>query len=301
MSKVRGFLQTYILILLGSIHLILITRFVVDFLGTDSSQPLLNPFYVISHFFLKPFDNTFTSTQLSQNTINYNIFFALIFYTIIGLLILKTLYIAFCSEKNCIPQEITGLVFKTLELLFIGRIILDFLHAQESTMFNVINGIVSPFVSILNLFIPIQSEHKIRILTTIWMFIAIFTWVIIAAIARFISKSLEKPRYIKKVNVEEEKEREIIMPEIVSTQTETVSTPTETVQPEVLVEKNIEPPKTPQKQKETNIIQEVLSKTKLFLKETFSFRSDTTPQNIFKGQPSQRNKEQSFKSPLASD
>jgi hypothetical protein len=299
MSKIRGFLQTYILMLLGSIHLILITRFVVDFLGTDSNQPLLNPFYVISHFFLKPFDNTFVSTQLSQNTVNYNIFFALIFYTIIGLLALKILYIAFCSEKNCIPQEITGLVFKTLELIFIGRIILDFLHAQESTMFSVINAIVSPFISILNLFIPIQSEHKIRILTAIWMIIAIFIWIIIAAIARFISKSLEKPVYIKKVHVEEEKEKEILMPEIAPPQTETVPIAPRIVQPEVQVEKNIEPLEIKPQQKKTSIITEVLSKTKLFLKETFSFRSNTTPQDIFKGQS--RNKDQSFKSPLASD
>jgi hypothetical protein len=226
MRQIRSLLQTYIVILLGICHFILITRFVTDFLGTDKGNIFLGPVVKLSDLLIAPFVGMFESPEADGSMINYTVLSAIITYTCIWIICFAIIRIFFKEELSKKSLKLANLFFSVLEGILIFRSVLVILEIDSSTFSKIINAFSNILILPIDLISSLTGELVIELEIVIAMFLLAIVWITIYKILEGITESAEKMPQAKPI------QREFVQPVI----TEVKEQPEPQVEPQVAEE-----------------------------------------------------------------
>lgn len=206
MKHIKSLLQTWLLIILGAAHVVLITRFVADFLGVNPQQPLLQPIYDFSSTLLRPFQNSFVSSEADKSILDFSTLLAIAVFSCIWVFLSMLIKIIFDVSLEDKSKKLLNLFFGSLEVLFLFRFILALLHAGESNFLVFLRSITGVLTTPIERLLA-GNELSIVIATFVSMIIvglAWFTLYKLLAGATGTVQNLESKRAARKAILEKE-------------------------------------------------------------------------------------------------
>lgn len=141
-----------------SIEVFLVSRFCIDFFGTNTENSLFKIVINLSNFLLKPFSNTFNPSMVDGSTLDYSTLYAIAIYALSGIAIFKLFKILLKSELRKKSLELISLLFLSLEGITILRILSEICKAQYSPFNRFVHGFSNLFIKPLSLLTPITGE-----------------------------------------------------------------------------------------------------------------------------------------------
>lgn len=192
LRQIREIIQTYLVIVFTTIEVFLISRFCIDFFGTQSQNALLTIVINISNFLLKPFYNTFTSYTVDGSTLDYSTLYAIVIYTLSGIITFKLFKIILKSELSKKSLELTGLIFLSLEGLIVLRIASDIFDANHSPFNKLVYGFSNLFIKPLSLLTSITGEISNTIASVAAMILIGILWFTVYKIVEGLSEGAKK-------------------------------------------------------------------------------------------------------------
>ncbi|MBN2016386.1 hypothetical protein JW766_06185 [Candidatus Dojkabacteria bacterium] len=176
MNKIRSILQTYIIVALGICHVLLITRFAIDFLGTDYNHPLLLPIYNVSSILIKPFEGSFTATEVDGSILNYAAALSIVAFIFVTVFCLSIIRIIFNEDLTKKTSKLVNLIFISLEVLLLQRTVLELLNAQTSSYLSFLTAISTIFTTPISLLASITGELVIELQLALSMLLLGLVW-----------------------------------------------------------------------------------------------------------------------------
>jgi len=191
-KQVREILQTYLVIVFTAVQVFLVSRFCIDFFGTQSENSLFRLVRNISSFLLKPFDQTFIPSTLDGSTLDYTTLYAIIIYTLGGILTFRICKILVKTELHKKSLELVNLIFASFEILIVIRIVSDICSAGLSFFYLFVLRFTDIFIRPLSLLTEVTGDLSGQIAAVASMFVIGIMWFTIYKVVEGLSDTAEK-------------------------------------------------------------------------------------------------------------
>jgi len=163
-KNIREILQSYCIIIIGLVDVVLLLRFFLDFYGVDKNQSFIKIIFSISKIFYSPFKDTFEATQTTESmTTDYSVIVALVAYSVFAGILLVAVKIFFRWDVKNKATTWMGVFFKFFIALNIFRLVLILLHAQESKFMNFLKVSTAITVVPIRTVIPSTDDPSVDI------------------------------------------------------------------------------------------------------------------------------------------
>lgn len=191
MKQLREILQTYTIIIFSGIHVLLITRFCVDFFGTSKENPIVKLVFNLSNFVAQPFLGTFESSYADNSLLNYSILYAIIIYTLLAIFIFILYLVIFKVELKEKSLGILNLIFGSIIVLHVVRLVSDRLGASLSPFYKFLTNFTNIFINTISSFSNILGSITDEIAIVISMVILAIAWFTASKILSLVLDSVE--------------------------------------------------------------------------------------------------------------